>query len=111
MSAIRLSGRLARDARHMVDTKGTAYIEVAVSQGEKSVDAVARRRVGVGNGAQFVAQRTAAHLRAGARVTVHAAHFEINRREGVLYLHGVDHIEHHTEAPAIAGAQPERESA
>lgn len=111
MSAIRLSGALARDGRHFTGTDGAAYLEVAVSQTACAVDVIARRPFGTGHAAQYAAQRAAAHLKRGAHVTVYAAGFAIDRRARQLLLQGVDHIEHHTDRPAIAGAQPERETA
>jgi hypothetical protein len=111
MSAIRITGMVARPGRHFCMPDGTALLEVVLTQGAGSVDVVGRLRVGQGHAAQYAAQRAARHIRPRMRVTVHAAGFEIDHRSGHLVLQGVDHIEHHTEAPAIAGAQPEREPA
>jgi hypothetical protein len=107
MSTMRLTGTLARDARSFTLTDGTAVLEVLVHQPSMCCTALARRQVGNGFAAQFAARNSANHLKAGQRVTVHAAGFDIDRDQ--LVLVGVDHIEHHG-APSPAAAQPEKEA-
>jgi len=107
MSTMRLTGTLLRDARSFVTSDGAAILEVTVSQPSMCCAALARKRVGSGFAAQFAARNTANHLRAGARVTVHAAGFEIDRDQ--LVLVGVDHIEQH-DVPRTAVEQPEKEA-
>lgn len=105
-SALRVYGRLARDARRFTQPDGTAVVDVLLRTGPRSVDVTARRVIGIGAGAQYIAARSAAQLRAGARVTVHAQDFAFRPYVEQLELRGVDLIENH-DAPAAAVAQPE----
>jgi hypothetical protein len=95
MSALRLTGTLGCDARAYVNPDGSALLELQLHQGVNSLAAVARKFYGTGAAAQIAAHSAANHLRAGARVTVHAAGYDIRHRPtDHLVLLQVDHIEH-----------------
>lgn len=110
MSAIRFSGVLGRDAESRVATDGTAWVYLEVHQGAGRLFALAKRRIGSGPAAQLVAHNSARHLRAGARVTVHAASVDVaHSPHDHLVLLGVDWIEHQ---PVVSRHEPaEREGA
>jgi hypothetical protein len=94
MSALRLTGTLARDAEPRIATDGTAFVYLEVHQDKGIIAAAVRRRIGQGPAAQIAARSAAAQLRAGVRVTVHAAGFDIAYSPCPhLLLLGVDHVE------------------
>lgn len=86
MSAIRITGTLGRDAELRFSTDGVA------------VQAV--RRVGGGEAGAVAARNSAAHLRKGTRVTVHAGAYDVEHLPTPhLVLRRVDMIEHQPSAP------------
>jgi len=97
---IRLTGHLHRDARTAAGVDGSAFLIVEVSQGQRSVCAVARHRMGTGPAAHFAAQNRAYHLRRGARVTVYATGWTVDPANQQLVLCGVSRVEA-MDAPAI----------
>jgi hypothetical protein len=100
MSALRLTGTLGRDAEARTATDGTAWLCIELHQGCGSIAAAARRCMGTGPAAQIAARSAASHLKAGSRVTVHAAGYDIRHQPtDHLVLVGVDHIEHQAPAP------------
>jgi hypothetical protein len=97
-AAIRITGALAEHARHYVNPNGSAGLTLLLSgAGPDSAQVEAHRFYGQGPAAQIAACSAARQLRAGSRVTVHAAAWRIRRDR--LVLSAVSHIEHHP-APA-----------
>jgi hypothetical protein len=95
MSDLRITGQLLADAYTSTTPQGHAYVNVQIGQGTSSVAAKARYCLGQGNGPQYAAAQAARRLRAGMRVTIHAAGYRIEHRPVPhLVLIGVDFIEH-----------------
>lgn len=102
MSAVRIIGRLARDAVVRINPRnGTAWIEIELGhaaggsvQARTCAPTIALQRSGEGASAQFIAHATARRLRAGARVAVHASGYVIRHLPSPhLELIGVELIE------------------
>jgi hypothetical protein len=110
MTALRLEGQLARDARRAVEPDGTAGLVLQVSQGPHSVCATARWRMGTGHGAQYACGKAAKRMTKGTRVLITAAGWELDRKAEQLVLVGVREVLQ-LDIPAPLGAQPEREAA
>lgn len=102
MSALQVSGRLARDAEARFSTDGTAWLAVELQpDGGQGLALLAARRFDASAAAGIAARRTAYRLRAGARVRVHAAGAVfVHERGPCLRLLDVDLIE----TLALAGA-------
>jgi single-stranded DNA-binding protein len=96
MSAIRITGTLGRDAQARYTHEGQAWLFLEIHQGPGSIAVEARRCIGKGPSAQIAASRTAAYLRKGSRVTVHADAYTIGSGVGYPYLllANVSSIEH-----------------
>jgi len=96
MSAIRITGTLGRDAQARYTPEGEAWLFLEIHQGVDAIAIEARRRIGTGPSAQIAASRTAAYLRKGSRVTVHADAYTIDWANGQphLLLTNVTGIEH-----------------
>lgn len=104
MSAFRLTGVLGRHAELRVAPDGTAMVCLEVHQAHRggggSIAARAHHCIGKGPAAQYAARNKASQLRAGTRVTVHAAGYTIEQRPSAhLVLLGVDCVEHQPVAP------------
>lgn len=92
MSAIRMTGRLVRDARAMTDTRGQAWMELrlhALANGQARV----MRCMGEGAAAQHACAAEARRFRRGLLITVYADGWEVDVSQGCVRLAGVDHVE------------------
>lgn len=102
---VRISGTLLAHGRCYVQPDGTAWVQVEFNQRGSQLAVRASRRIGQGPAAQIAASNAAHHLRAGARVTVHAARFDIVLgRQPYLVLLEVRAIEHEPVLPASQAA-------
>ena len=100
MSAIRITGTLGRDAELRFATDGSAWLILEIHQAGAGLAVQARRRVGGGEAGAVAARNSAAHLRKGTRVTVHAGGYDIEHLPTPhLVLSRVDMIEHQPIAP------------
>jgi hypothetical protein len=110
---LRLSGALGRDAHALVSPDGYAFLDLEIHQASTlaaNVAAGCRKCYGYGATAQIAARSAAQHLRAGSRVIVHAAGWELRWSPSPhLWLVGVDLIEHQAVVPVRRAL--ERESA
>lgn len=100
MSAVRLTGVLERGAHLMITSDGQAYIGARIQQQPAAGQATALWRMGQGPAAQHAAGAKARRMRAGLRVTVHAAGYQIDAVDMRVLLIGVDLIELHTDTAA-----------
>jgi hypothetical protein len=100
---LRLAGALGRDAHALVSPDGWAYLDLEIHQTsahQANVAAGCRKCYGYGAPAQIAARSAAQHLRAGSRVIVHAAGWELRWSPSPhLWLVGVDLIEHQAVVP------------
>lgn len=102
MTALRITGILARQARSATGIDGSAWLDVELAQAElHAARLVARRCYGTGPAAQLAASNAARHLRSGTTVTVHAQTLDVRLHPTPhVVLWGVDLIEQHaTSAP------------
>jgi hypothetical protein len=103
MSAIRITGTLARDAEARFSTDGTARVCIEVQQPGSPLPFTAQRTFDNTAASGIAARSMAAHLRRGSHVTVHAARYEIAIAPTLhLVLVDVDRIEHQPIAPRHA---------
>lgn len=88
-SSIRLTGRLARDARPFTSTDGGAWMELLVDLDPGRAEALVR--MGAGAAAQAVCATAARRYRKGETVTVWASGFSAGHPEIVLV--GIERVE------------------
>lgn len=94
MSAIKVTGRLARDAHTSASTDGSSWLFVEIGGDCNRLGVTARQNFGRGNSQAYIADKAARQLRQGARVTVHAAGYDISYSpQPHLVLVSVDMIE------------------
>ena len=106
MSAFKVTGRLARDARTSTGTDGSVWLFVEIGGHCNSLGVVARQNFGRGNSQHYIADKKARQLRQGARVTVHAAGYDIcYSPQPHLVLVSVDMIE---ELDRVDHTEPQR---
>lgn len=107
MSAIRITGSLARDAELRFSTDGAAWLILEIHQGPGALPVQARRRIGTGPAAAIAARSSASHLRRGSRVTVHADTYAVEYLPTPhLVLSRVDVVEHQPIAPRHEPDEP-----
>jgi hypothetical protein len=100
MSAIRITGTLARDAEARFATDGTASVCIEVLQPGSSLPFTAQRTFDNTAASGIAARSMAAHLRRGSHVTVHAGRYDIALAPTPhLVLFDVDRIEHQPITP------------
>lgn len=100
MSAIRITGTLGRDAELRFATDGAAWLILEIHQHGAGLAVQARKRVGGGEAGAIAARNSAAHLRQGTRVTVHADKYSVEHLPTPhLVLSRVDMVEHQPLAP------------
>lgn len=97
MSAIRITGRLVRDARAMTDTAGKAWMELLLSstlEGHpRKGQARIMRCMGDGPAAQHACAAEARRFRRGLLATAYANGWLVELSQGAVRLLDVDHVE------------------
>lgn len=105
MSRLRVEGVLVRDARARTSADGEAMVELCINAGPYSPPILAMHSLGRGAAAQYICRSTAARLRRGQQVTVHANGYQLTGKPAELVLTRVDHIEQQGLPPSYTEPQ------
>lgn len=105
MSAIVITGTLARDAEYRRTVDGAACVCIVISQAGTYAEIHGQYRMGKGASAEIAAERKARRMRRGTRVKVHAGSAGVGYRvpQPEIQLHDVERIEE----PDLAVAERE----